>query len=258
MQLDVVIRNKEGLKLIGTLNKPPSALQTPIVILCHGFAANKELHFFPELARRLEKEGITTLRFDCRACGKSEGEIHPTHKTMVEDLNAAINYAKKQGHTSIGLAGHSMGGTSVIQASQEEGIDAIVTYGAVAYPARNAEKKRNNFVKQTNGTYTFTSPLQETFTLTENWFVDAKEIEPIETIRKTQAAKLIIHGTADDRINQEEAQALYEAAKQPKKIHLLAGTGHFYKGHYEEIINETIKHFTNYLQGLESEEREEE
>ena len=256
MELDVVIRNKERQKLVGTLSYPEGKDPCPGVVLCHGFTANKDLHFFPELAAALTRSGIAVLRFDCHACGRSEGDIHPTYKTMIEDLRAAISYLKDQERiTKIGVAGHSMGGTSAIMAAAEDPeILATVTYAAVANTAQSAETKREKFTLRDEGTYSLrVEKLGRDFTFTEDWFSDAKALKPLEAVTKSPAPLLIIHGTEDKKIPMEEAKQLFLAAKLPKSIKMIEGADHVFSDHHDPLIASTARFFKEHLLGIEDE-----
>jgi pimeloyl-ACP methyl ester carboxylesterase len=250
MELDVVFRNHQGLKLIGTLSTPESDEPCPIVILVHGFLGNKENGFFPLLAAALVSRGIAVLRFDARGCGKSEGEEHPTYKTLVEDVQAAVDYVKTQGRFSaIGLAGHSMGGTAVIEAAAKTpGVKAFATFAAVAHPGRSAEKKHEFFTTDEDGLFTMVSH-DRTYRFSERFFTDAEATTPLATLQHQllRMPKLFFHGTADDRIGIEEAEELFLAAASPKAIEKMEGADHSFKGHTDALIAETLAFFTAHL-----------
>lgn len=200
MELDVVFRNKEGQKLIGTVAYPQGYEQSPGIVLCHGFTGNKDGHFYPAMSKALVAEGFAVLRFDCRHCGKSEGDFHATYKTMPDDIVAAIEYFRKQDRVeSVSLVGHSMGGTSVILvAAQDHDVQSIVAISGVAHPA--SIKKRQDFTKQPDGTYTLTKR-DKIYLFEESFFTDAEECKPLAVIKEVRAPLHIIHGTADEKVD---------------------------------------------------------
>lgn len=84
----------------------------PMVILMHGFMANKKFHPIPTLAKALAKAGIASISFDFNAHGKSEGKfIDMTIANEISDAKAVFEYVKTLPYvTEIGFAGHSQGG----------------------------------------------------------------------------------------------------------------------------------------------------
>jgi len=71
----------DGQKVVGTLTMPEKAENVPVVLMLHGYTANRNesvSSFVPEglfgrMAHELEKKGIASLRIDMRGSGKSEG-----------------------------------------------------------------------------------------------------------------------------------------------------------------------------------------
>ncbi|MFP4524698.1 MAG: alpha/beta hydrolase [Candidatus Woesearchaeota archaeon] len=253
MELDVVFRNEKREKLVGVLSYPLGRETCPSVILCHGFAADKESHFLPALSEALVKEGIAVLRFDCRACGRSEGDEHPTYRTMVEDVKAALSFLRGQERiTSVGLGGHSMGGTSVIMAASQDGdVGAVVSFGAVADPHRSAKAKREDFVEDGDG-YSLKVG-SRTFRFSEAWFTDASKVKPLEAVRSLSASLLVVHGTADDRVPLDDGKDLFLKSKLPKSLKMIDGAGHMFKGFEDQLVRSSVSFFCSWLK-MEKEE----
>ena len=90
----------------------PASDKCPMVILMHGFMANKNMAPIKGLAKALAKEGIASIRFDFDAHGKSEGQfIKMTIANEIEDARAVLQYVKTLPYVSkIAFAGHSQGG----------------------------------------------------------------------------------------------------------------------------------------------------
>lgn len=106
-----------GLTLRGMLHTPDNMVdKVPIVLIFHGFAGNKMAnHFmFVKLSRRLEKEGVASLRFDFGGSGESDGDfIDMTIAGELTDANRILNFAKELEFVDrdrIGIVGLSMGG----------------------------------------------------------------------------------------------------------------------------------------------------
>ena len=84
----------------------------PLVILMHGFMANKALQPLKGIAQALEAEGIASLRFDFDGHGRSDGRFcEMTVLTEIEDAKVVFAYAKTLDFVSkIAFLGHSQGG----------------------------------------------------------------------------------------------------------------------------------------------------
>lgn len=117
-------------KLAAVLEAPDGQKTYPLVIILHGFNANKEMYLLTELAEQLRARGIGTLSFDFNGHGASDGSF--LDMTVLNELQDARNvyaYASKLPQvTSVSLVGHSMGGvvTSMLAAELgEQKIKAI-------------------------------------------------------------------------------------------------------------------------------------
>ncbi|MCI5982201.1 MAG: alpha/beta hydrolase family protein [Marinilabiliaceae bacterium] len=98
----------------------------PMIILCHGFGGNKEDALIRLLAAKLETRGIATLSFDFAGSGSSTSRRFEfkdmTLRTEMKDLQAVIDYAEDLPFvSSIGVAGHSMGGAVSLMTAADEG-----------------------------------------------------------------------------------------------------------------------------------------
>ena len=96
--------------------EPGNNIQTPLVVLCHGFTGNRDGdgHFQP-LADTLAADSIATIRVDFAGNGESEEPFTAyTLQSMYDDIESAIEYMRDQYPIgAIGLVGHSMGGRAV-------------------------------------------------------------------------------------------------------------------------------------------------
>ncbi|EIY5162695.1 alpha/beta hydrolase [Klebsiella variicola] len=103
-----------------TLNVPENTTQNPTIILCHGFCGIREI-LLPDFAKAFTSAGFTTITFDYRGFGDSDGERGRLVPAMqVDDIISVINWAKEQPEIDsqrIGLWGTSLGGGHVINAA---------------------------------------------------------------------------------------------------------------------------------------------
>ena len=109
----VVFKNERGKKLLGILTLSERKGKFPAVIMVHGFAKTKSERKFVELARKLAKNGIASLRFDFSGCGDSEGKFEEMRiSKQVEELNVAFQQLIKEKRIDkerIGIFAHSLG-----------------------------------------------------------------------------------------------------------------------------------------------------
>ena len=98
--------------LSALIQKPCADYRGPVVILMHGFMANKKLEPLKSIAKELEKKGIASLRFDFDGHGESQGRFRDmTVLTELDDARVVIDYVRQaNSFDSIALVGHSQGG----------------------------------------------------------------------------------------------------------------------------------------------------
>lgn len=120
-----------GVRCAGSLYRPGQVQDPPIVIMGHGFAAEKTFRL-PAYAERFVERGIAAFLFDYRNFGGSDGQprnlVDPSRH--LQDWEAAVAHVRslKGVHNNrIALWGSSFGGGHVIvTAARNAGIDAIV------------------------------------------------------------------------------------------------------------------------------------
>lgn len=125
---DIIIDGDHG-KLSVVLQTPKNKKFFPLVIIAHGFNANKEMYLLADLSAQLNKRGIATLLFDFNGHGQSEGSfLDMTIPNELEDARHIYAYAETLPRTkSISMAGHSMGAVVVAMLAGELGEDKIKT-----------------------------------------------------------------------------------------------------------------------------------
>ena len=127
-QKNFTIQGDHG-KLSAVLKKPKNSKTYPLVIIMHGFNANKEMYLLTELSRQLNEQGIATLLFDFNGHGQSEGSfLDMTIPNELEDARKIYEYAAKLPRVkNISLAGHSMGAVVSAMLAGGLGEDKIKT-----------------------------------------------------------------------------------------------------------------------------------
>lgn len=200
----------DGLMLSGVLHLPdgePSA----VVIGCHGLMSDKNSPKQVELARRCTAMGMAYLRFDHRGCGESEGvfEKDTTLGNRLSDLMTAVHTLEDiLGKTvPVGLFGSSLGGTLCLTAASGVSPFAVVTLAApvqsrsIRIPEDSPESLKNEILKDRLS------------------FDMEAHIASIHHI-------LIIHGSGDETVSVENADRIFNLARNPKKRLILKDGDH--------------------------------
>lgn len=138
----------EGAKLKGNLYLPDHAEgeRLPAVLLCHGFAAVKEM-LLPPYAEHFAREGFAVLAFDYRGFGESEGGAldNPVAPRIVPgeqcaDIRNALTYLRSLPEVDparVGLWGTSYGGANALTVAA---VDARVKAVCVQIAFGNGER----------------------------------------------------------------------------------------------------------------------
>jgi alpha/beta superfamily hydrolase len=207
------------------------------IITSHGLLSNKDSDKFIALGDRFAEEGFTVLRFDFSGCGESEGNIAATTATgRKEDLLAALAFM--QSHVSgnsqaIGLLGSSMGGfVSLLVASCRKDIQAVAVW---ATPF-SFEELREGITLSSGGI------------IKERFFDDVRHYCAAELVPGVRNL-LIIHGDCDETVPLHHAHRIYEKAREPRQLEIIAGADHSITGpeHREKAIALSLGWFKKYF-----------
>lgn len=243
--LQTVVTEGEGLDCLGKPDYRPgrqsAALPPPLVVVCHGFTGSKEggggaIAMAEELARR----GFATLLFDFTGSGESEGvweEI--TLSRQIDDLGAAVDWARAKGYRQILLNGRSFGGTTALAyAASDRHIAAVCTWAAVARPLPF-------FIGHCREKPCLEGPAATRITLVNDsgsvclqrrFFQDLKQYRLSEcAARIAPRPLLLIHGTADKDVPVTGAQLLFDSAGEPKKLVLVQDGDHRFSKHRLQV-----------------------
>jgi pimeloyl-ACP methyl ester carboxylesterase len=122
----------KGLKCAGWLYLPETTQKPPVVVMAHGFAAERSFRL-PAYAEKFTDKGLAVFVFDYRDFGDSQGSprnlVNPFRH--IQDWRAAIAHVrtlKGINTEKIGLWGTSFsGGHVIVAASKDPKISAIVS-----------------------------------------------------------------------------------------------------------------------------------
>jgi len=110
---------------IGDLFLPESHAPHPVVIMAHGFGAERSWSL-PEFAKKFAEAGIACLIFDYRNFGDSPGEPrqYVSPRRHREDYHAALKYLRSLREINphrIGLWGASLSGGNALMVAADDG-----------------------------------------------------------------------------------------------------------------------------------------
>lgn len=198
---NITIAGDHG-KLMGVLQTPDTQKSYPLVIIMHGFTANKENPLLVDLAAALEKDGIASIRFDFNGHGQSEGRFQDmTVPNEIEDAKKVYDYAVTvPGVTSVSLAGHSQGG---VVASMTAGILGTQKVKSLALMAPAAVLREDAIRGILFGKQYDVIHLPETVEIFDglklgaNYVKAAQQLPIYETSAQYQGPAFMIHGIQD-------------------------------------------------------------
>jgi len=221
----------DGLKLVGELHVPSGNQAHPALCICHGIPAtppDPTDRGYSQLAQRFCHAGFTTLIFNFRGTGRSEGNLDMPGWSR--DLQAAINSlhcVDEVDRTHLCLLGFSGGAAvSIYTAAQDARVSAVVT---CACPAdfRPLSEKETPF--ETIQRFRQIGAIRDRDfpPSIEDWQKGFETITPINWIDKiSPRSLLLVHGDADELIPLEHAQKLYQKARNPKELKIIHGAKH--------------------------------
>ncbi len=233
MSQDVTIDGDHG-KLAAILQTPDAQKNYPLVIICHGFTANKEHLLLAKLADELQARGIASIRFDFNGHGKSEGVFQDmTVLNEISDAKKVYDYAKTLPNvTSISIAGHSQGGVVASMVAGELGAKKIhrVVLMAPAAVLRDDALRGNLF----GAKYDALNPPEyvEIFDghkVGRNYIVTSQTLPIFETAEKFTGSALMIHGTGDVVVPYTYSLS-YKKIYRHGEVELIARADHSFHG----------------------------
>ncbi len=237
----------DGGPLRGEVRTAGGGSDRPAVVICHGFRGFKDWGFFPHLADRLARAGMTVVSFNFSGSGVGpDGEGFSErerfgHATLSNDLSdlqlvvtalreGAFGDALARQH-AYGLFGHSRGGgTAILHAADASSVRAMVTWAATAAPlrwdnatvARWRRDGRMDVVNQRTGDVL---PLYTDFL--DDLAARSHELDITRAAARVSAKWLILHGAEDEAVPYGDAMTLHGAA-QPSvaQLTVVPGAGH--------------------------------
>jgi len=209
-RIDIPVR---GGVLAAVLHLPEGRGPWPCVVASHGMQSSKQSEKYQMAGAAFSAGGIALCRFDFRGCGESGGSLADTTiGERVEDVGAVVAAlrARPELDGRMGLLGSSMGAYVSLFAAQAD--PTVRAVAAWATPASLED-------------------LVEDPAKLRGLELGEPCLAELQTGRCLRAPTdvprvLFIHGGADETVPVAQAQRLYAAAPEPKRLRVFAGGDH--------------------------------
>lgn len=187
-----------------------------IVIFCHGFRSTKigPNRFFVKVARELEKQNISSFRFDQYGSGDSEGDfIDSKFDDWVETIEEIANdYLSKEYQVS--LLGQSMGGSAVLVAASHLGNKLQSVIAWVPDPSVDILKIDGEYMEEGGQRVGW------------DFWKQAHQANIVDCFKKIKVPTYVVFCEKDEYVSAENQQALISVAQSHQKIEILKGHTH--------------------------------
>jgi pimeloyl-ACP methyl ester carboxylesterase len=203
----------------------PGVRKLGTAYLFHGFGNTKE-QMLP-IAKRLTAAGFRCVAWDSRGHGKSGGERASYGMREVADALRVIKASRKRDHRPQGKEvfwGYSMGAAVALQTlPQDSRAEAAVLLAPFADLSQVMRHHASNIYS--GAMVPFLPWVRSNVHSTAGF--DPRRIKPIESVRRTNARLLFIHGARDGVIPPDHsARLLAECEEGQGKLLLLPKLGH--------------------------------
>jgi hypothetical protein len=219
--------------------------------MVHGFAKTKSERKFVELARKLAKNEIASLRFDFSGCGDSEGKFEEIRiSKQVEELGIAFQRLIKEKRIDrerIGIFAHSLGTVvACLFQIKYQKIKCLVLAALALNQERLLKKwyKKSEIAKWKKQGYLDT----EKFRIGIGYLEEAVDYTWI--LPEIKIPTLILHGEKDEDIPEKIAkEAFSKIGTKEKKMKIIRKADHHFESYLgrRKLIALSINWFKKYL-----------
>ncbi len=201
------------------------------------------------LAHAITRSGVSTLRVDKRgvAASKDAGlkEEDLRFQTYVDDITSWIDFLTKRGFKEVILVGHSEGALVATLAAKHPSVISMVSLAGAGRPASDILKEQLEKNTPENvsvlaagiidqlvaGKKVEDVPvmLQSLFRPSvQPYLISWFQLDPAKEIAKLNIPVLVIQGSTDIQISEQDAKLIHQSAKN-SKLHIIKGMNHVLK-----------------------------
>ena len=244
-------QNSKGRKLCGILSNQTEDRNKLIVILVHGFTSNKNSKSWTKLVEVLDKNNISSFRFDIYGHGESKGKIEDlTITEAIDNVIQAINFLKNNRYLKIGLVGSSFGGcASIIAASKTKDLLFLGLKSPVSSYEERAKKllTKKEIKEWKKKGYRILGNYGVPIKMKYSYYEDFKNNDGYKVASKITIPTLIVHGNTDESVPIKQSIKLSKLIPSCQ-LKIVVGANHRYTNptHFEKMINLISKFIINY------------
>lgn len=232
----------------------PKKTPAPAAIIGHGLRSYYP-GFLDIFAKALRQAGYIAVKFHFIGTGKSTGLFEQkTTKAMLQNFLDVLDYVSKQPEVrEIGIVARSNAGSLAMIHGPDK---RIKVYCLLAPPAFYS-RVMGNYVThgKVRGKFFYNKSFKRPHTkgpgrLPLNFVEELKRYdEPLLKNGKKIKLAILFQSTADEAVLMSEGHFDYwkKHLPKPRKLVLIQGGNHSYKGHKRYVIQETIKWFKKYM-----------
>ena len=205
-----------------------------VIIICHGYLANKNACFLPQLSRDISASSTNqfhSVRFDFHGCGESTGrdtwDFGGYEDEAKDDLRAVVEYLRNQNDKYFirALIGHSRAGTTVLlYALYYDDIPIVVNIAGRYRLERGINERfsQQQFDElEKNGSFLVRTRDNGDFPITKQGIERRKNLD-LSQIEKIRNAKVLnIWGDQDNVIPGDDIYLFNEELKNTKKTEMI-------------------------------------
>ncbi len=151
MEKDIKIKLSKKLSLYGKFS---GSFNQPLFIVVHGLPGSMDEEFYRSATRWFRKHGFSTFRFNLYGHQKNARQLMDcTLRTHSADLDAVVRYFKKRGIRKVFVAGHSLGGPTIL-CSRDQDFDGAVLWDPsykISFTRTAYGFPGGKYVKEVNG-----------------------------------------------------------------------------------------------------------
>lgn len=221
---DVWITTNDNVRLHGWFFKSDRGPSAATVIYFHGNGGN--ITNVAWVAESLAARGFDTLLVDYRGYGQSEGESRD-ELGLYADGDAALGYivnTRRVDPARVVLYGQSLGTVVATDVAVRHRCGALILESGFSSAA---------------------SVARHTLPWLPSWlhFIGKNRFESAEKLKRIRVPVLITHGDPDPVLPTEEAQILFAAANDPKKLLIFPGASHNVFGSLGDSYLDQVEQF---------------
>lgn len=184
------------------------------IILLHGIRSSKE--HFRSVCKKLSSAGFNSVALDLRAHGQSEGDFCTFGEKEKKDISLLINHLNivEKITSNIGIWGQSLGGAVAIQSMA---FDKRISFGIIESTFSDFSQITHDYFRNNLG---FNIPFLTNYLIYRAGKIadfNPEKVSPFNDCAKIEQPILMVHGTADDRINIQYGIDNFNHLKSNKK-----------------------------------------